>query len=223
MTSNYQNLLDYLYNHYNFADFLEDGTESGFQKWYYSLPNSPFKINWGSSKGVIFDPNFSYVLKFPFNSCAHDYCEIEYQNYQDAKNFPEILDRFAWIDFLFTYKGYPVYIMEKVNCDEEEILNRAFNFSYFSYCKKDKSIPKKEMFEDFSNLFHYYYSPREQMNDFLIEQIGAAHTKLFWEFCDEEEINDLHSGNWGLRGNDLVLVDYSGYFGNYGSYSSSTF
>lgn len=235
ITSNYQNLLDYLYNHHNFADFLEYGTEESFVDWCYNLPKLPFKIDWGSSKGVISDPDFPYVLKFPFDfyrSHARNYCEIEYQNYQDAKDFPEILDRFAWADFLFTYKGYPVYIMEKVNCDGDEILSRAFDFSYSSYCKKNESILslakhktgdfEKKILSDFSDLFHCYYSPREQMSDLLIEQIGAARTKLFWDFCDEREINDLHSGNWGLRGNDLILVDYSGYFGNPYSYSSYT-
>ena len=27
----------------------------------------------------------------------------------------------------------------------------------------------------------------------------------------ENDINDLHAGNVGYRGDDLVLVDYSGY------------
>lgn len=224
VSSHYRKLLDYLCDHYNFANFLEDGTENGFVSWRYELPKLSLETNWGSSKGVIFDPDFpDYVIKFPFDfhtSRARNYCEIEYDNYQAAQNFPEILDRFAWMDFLFTYKGYPVYIMEKVDCNDTEILSRAFNLSYSSYRKENKSIPEKEMLKDFSDLFHCYYSAREQMSSFLIDQIGEARTKLFWDFCDEREINDLHSGNWGLRGNDLVLVDYSGYFGNPNSYSS---
>lgn len=225
ITSHYRKLLDYLCERHNFANFLEDGTENGFIDWRCNLSKSSFEVNWGSSKGVIFDPDLPYVLKIPFDfytSRARNYCEIEYENYQAAKDFPEILDRFAWIDFLFAYRGYPIYIMEKVNCDDEEILSRAFNSSYSTYCERNNFLSKKEKLEDFSDIFHCHYSPREQMNDLLINQIGAARTKLFWDFCDEREINDLHSGNWGLRGNDLVLVDYSGYFGVSYPYSSYT-
>lgn len=229
ISSHYKELLDFLYNRHNFADFLEYGTEDSFMNWQYELPKLSLEINWGSSKGVIFDPDLpSYVLKFPFDfyrSRARNYCEIEYDNYQAAENFPEILDRFAWMDFLFTYKGYPVYIMEKVNCNDREILSRAFNFSYFSYRKRNKtiSISEEEILDNFSDLFHCYYSPREQMSDLLINQIGRARTELFWDFCEAREINDLHSGNWGLRENDLVLVDYSGYFGNHNSSYPSSF
>lgn len=225
ITSHYRKLLDYLCDRYNFADFLEDGTEDGFMDWRYNLSKSSFEVNWGSSKGVIFDPDLPYVLKIPFDfytSRARNYCEIEYENYQAAKDFPEILDRFAWTDFLFAYRGYPIYIMEKVDCDDEEILSRAFNSSYSTFCERNNFLSKKEKLVVFSDLFHCYYSPREQMNDLLINQIGAARTKLFWDFCDEREINDLHGGNWGLRGNDLILVDYSGYFGNSYPYSSYT-
>ena len=60
------------------------------------------------------------------------------------------------------------------------------------------------------------------MDALLMEQLGRKSTKIFWDFCDDNNINDLHEENWGFRGNKLVLVDYSGYHGESG-YCTSTY
>ena len=41
--------------------------------------------------------------------------------------------------------------------------------------------------------------------------------KVFWKeiniFLSQNKINDLHTGNVGYRGTNLVFVDYSGFKG----------
>ena len=225
ISSYYKDLLDFLYKEHGFDNFLaSDSEEDDFYYWRQSVPRSlPFEITNGASKGVIIDHSLPYVLKIPFNyynDRARDYCELELENYLAATYIKEISDCFAWTDFLFTYRGYPIYIMEKVECDGGKVENKAFNSSFNLYCKKHSLLASDKTKATFQSVF-YRYDNEARMDALLIEQIGKKNSKIFWEFCDNNDINDLHDDNWGFRGDKLVLVDYSGYHGESDCYTST--
>lgn len=227
ISSYYKDLLDFLYREHGFDNFLaSDSEEQDFYDWHCGVSKSlPLKITNGASKGVIIDYSLPYVLKIPFNYYndeACDYCNLELENYIAATQVKEISDCFAWTDFLFMYHGYPIYIMEKVECNSSKVESKAFYSSYHSYCKKSGIVPSEKSRVHFETIFHRYGN-EARMDALLMEQLGRKSTKIFWDFCDDNNINDLHEENWGFRGNKLVLVDYSGYHGESGYYNSSTY
>ena len=53
----------------------------------------------------------------------------------------------------------------------------------------------------------------EFMNWLIPYYANSEKADELFEFLNESDINDLHSGNIGYIGNRLVLIDYSGYHG----------
>jgi len=165
---------------------------------------------WGMTKFVLWENTKPYVLKIPFRGKMtfkdQDYCRIELRNYFRAYETP-IEDCFAWVDYLFEYHGCPIYIMEKVECDEERTESRAFS----AYCSHSLSylcgdISQEDMYDYFDDS-----NDRERMIGLLTEEWGEEKAENFLDFCSENNINDLHSGNFGYRNGMLVIIDYSGF------------
>lgn len=200
-------------------DFFKTGDREDFYKWYDKRCNSEdFSAAYGATKMVLWEDTLPYVIKVPFldsRSGFRDYCRIELSNYKKVQKIPEIVDMFAEVEFLFEYCGFPVYIMEKVSCDEEEISSRAyeaaFDFSREQHGMYNDGSPEYEGFCDNFCSNYYNWSAEEQMEDFLFGEWGFTTMKKFEDFCSKNNINDLHSGNWGWRKDRLVVVDYSGY------------
>lgn len=209
-----------------YKDFLDELVENGMS--FFEDTNRDALLDWcdnnshdldfyyanGATKMVFWEDEYPYVIKFPFldENHARDYCKQELANYQAAqKDYPEIVDCFAWCDYLFEYCGFPIYIMEKVDCDEATVSERAYSAAYNT--AKDERFIKdddEDFDEEFSNEF-YDWSGDEQTEPLLYEEWNWKVVDTFLEFCSIRDINDRHTANWGYRGSQLVIIDYSGF------------
>ncbi len=188
-----------------FSQFLNNRTEAEIMLWenssYENLGN--ITCSYGLSKLALIDENNDWVLKIPFCDKARDYCALEAENYKKAVE-AGVEEAFAACYFLMEYEGAPCYIMEKVDCDEEAVES---DFYEIGSNKLSGEMNEEEIYsylgsmdgvEIVDQLLESYYD-----EDFL-EDINI--------FLSQNEINDLHTGNVGYRGTNLVFVDYSGYF-----------
>ena len=217
LQNHYRNFLDYCCS--KGLEFFETGDPEDLIGWI--ADGLPYSINgnFGETKAVLFDDELPYVIKIPLmrHSDSKNYCEIEYKNYLAAEEIPEISSCFAWMDFLFEYKGFPIYIMEKVDCDEEEVGSRAYDSSFKWACSQEGFIEGSKEYKEFSESFesrYYNWSMEARMESLLEDEWTYQIRKIFQDFCWDHGINDLHAGNFGFRNGLLVVVDYSGYYGN---------
>ena len=220
----YRKFLERLCTSDALARFFETGEEGDFSNWARSIPRSRKSIGaaYGCTKAVIWDSSLPYVLKIPFgysNNELKDYCEIERENYFLAQKIPEISGFFAKSQFLFEFRGVPIYLMDRAECNEAEIEDRAFT-SALNRSKElqefSEDVDSEDFFQEFSHSFDYAGDERK-IDALLVEQWGEVAVDIFWDFCRENNINDLHFGNWGVLNDKIVLVDYSGYHGDFDS------
>ncbi len=169
----------------------------------------------GATKAVLWEDTLPYVIKIPLELyMERDYCKREVKNYKLAQNCPQIIKCFAWCDFLFYYYDMPIYIMEKADCDEDEIYSNAFETALSESCEDNNVERDGPDYDDYCETFSdewEWMDGTEQVGYLYYKQWGIETATLFEEFCDENGINDLHSANWGYINGRLVVVDYSGF------------
>ena len=187
-----------------FSQFLNNRTEAEFKLW----KNSPYEnlenisYFYGATKLVVIDDDNDWVLKIPFCDNACDYCALEAENYKKAIE-AGVEEVFAACYFLMEYEGVPCYIMEKVSCDEETVES---DFYEIGSNKHSSEMNEDEIYsylgsmdgeEIIDQLLEFYY------DEGFLQEINI--------FLSRNKINDLHTGNVGYRGTNLVFVDYSGF------------
>ena len=155
----------------------------------------------GLSKGVLVFDELDWVVKIPlhvnnFSRSDTNYCERERFVYEQAKK-RGVAEIFAESYFLMDFCGRPIYIMKKVEANEEKVSTDLYNRG-ISEGYEEEDFQSMDSEEQVEELFYYYYG-----EDFLQE---------YFAFCEEYEINDIHTSNIGYDENDKpVVIDYSGY------------
>jgi hypothetical protein len=189
---------------YGFSQFLNNRTEAEFKLWENSSYEDLGNISYfhGVTKLVIVDEDNDWVLKIPFSNKACDYCALEAENYKKAVE-AGVEEGFAACYFLMEYEGAPCYIMEKVICDEEVVES---DFYEIGSNKLSSEMDEDEIYSYLGSMDSYEIV--DQLLEFYYDEgfLGDI-----YNFLSENEINDLHTGNVGYRGTNLVFVDYSGY------------
>lgn len=192
-----------------FAQFLEDPSSKNFNAFmdnFNYFEEYKITVDRGVSKGVIIFDDLDWVVKFPLKKpcfSGHtviDYCAKEYDVYTKALEIG-LGSLFAPMYFLECYFGVDAYVMEKVKVDSERIYSEHFD-SWASISTATEGQRRLNFFEKHTmaiTLFDYH-------DESLIDK--------FICFCNDEGVGDLHNGNMGYNeDDDLVLIDYSGYYG----------
>lgn len=168
----------------------------------------------GASKLVIVDEESDWVIKLSFDCSVDvdegmesDYCKRELYNYEKACE--EGVEKFfAEICMVGEVDGIEVYLQEKLKVDDgvEKDVDQIFRDYVYSL---DESYYDDIEDEDEreSILADDVYEMDEGER---IEAIFGFEERLI-TFIEDNDINDLHSGNFGYRGTDLVIMDYSGW------------
>lgn len=168
----------------------------------------------GASKLVIVDEESDWVIKLSFDcsidadeGIESDYCKRELYNYKMACE--EGIDKFfAEICMVGEVDGIEVYLQERLKVDDgvEDDVDQIFRDYVYSL---DESYYDNIEDEDERSaiLTDDVYDMDEGER---IEAIFGFEEKLI-TFIENNDINDLHSGNFGYRGADLVIMDYSGW------------
>ena len=174
----------------------------------------------GETKGVFVPYDEDIVFKFPLLSRYNgfDYCRAEVRNYRAAEK-AEVGQYFAWTDKLFevyTDKGYyPIYVMVKVDCDEEAITDMMVE----TFCKNNRNPGEYEEDEVDENIINDYedrynsalYGSTKGVDEWFHSTLDSReYAKLDKFFCFND-IDDIHSGNLGFYDDSVVIIDYSGY------------
>lgn len=174
-----------------------------------AFSNKEIRIDEGVSKFVVIPVEGDFVFKIGYDhddegNEINDGCDLEYIYYQYS--ICDSLDKYFaaidFYDFITTPAGnkIPVYIQEKV----EPLCKRGTNCD---------SLTKEEKIAIRSKVSTYYGGQRLNVcwvRDF-IDCYGEEELDCLMQFIDENNINDLHNGNIGYKGDNPIILDYCGY------------
>lgn len=198
-----KNLLHDLIDNYGFDVFLNKPSNKVFYEWKKEvedfLPSTISFFN-GATKAVIVMEEADFVIKIPFlytwrGGASENFCEIELDIYEKAKQNKEISECFASVCFGGKVYNVPFYLMERVNVDEE--YNSDTIYEHYENNGYTRSEVDNEEEEDGVR--------------FLFEEFYPDVFSSLEEFIEEHGINDLHTGNFGFLNGRPVFIDYSGY------------
>ena len=156
----------------------------------------------GASKVVFWTECDNCVFKMGFNGLRSDYCGLEAAYFAEAKRLG--LDEFfAATEFVMWYGGVKVYMAERAEVGYERLSSDLYEKLESSGMKESEirdTICEADECCEFINWLIPYYADSDKADE-------------LFNFLNESNINDLHSGNIGYIGERLVLIDYSGYRG----------
>ena len=173
---------------------------------------------WGVTQFVIISEEWDKVVKIPFD-CFYDYnedgdyvanyfdtnyAERSFYIYDQAKRF-DISPIFAKMEYLGrSVSNTPIYLQEKIQstfCDDTSRTSRTY--SQKSYDKAS------EICKERASLWKYF--PLNWLAA-AIDYYGFELVENFINFCDENNIRDWHSANYGWREDGSpVVIDWGGY------------
>jgi len=206
-----------------------------------ALFDNSTSIRFGATRGCFIDDTYDYVVKFDLpeaqenGSCSDEVLIYDAAVQNDLEKF------FAQPIYLGTYtkkiKFYPYSdLYDYFDCPEffdETFFCKKLQSMIEEYDMEKEEItisiplyayPRAERHE-----FHVYEEDQDEIyrsisrsNSPLVEReagIGYAFVSLYGEevfdalteFCDEHEINDLHTGNVMEVNGELIFTDYCGY------------
>lgn len=186
-----------------FADFQKgNDVEHYFDE--YNLYDRGFEYDRGASKYCILHPEFNgYVVKF-CNGGYFDHCEREYSNYiaAVARGFG---DYFVYTEYLGEVNGIRFYIQEEAIVDSDRISD-----IWFYSLREDYEPEDEEDDEDIINE-RVWDAVGDLEDEERCSMCFPDMSDEFACFLDEYCINDLHEGNFGYIGGNIVIIDFSGY------------
>lgn len=175
----------------------------------------------GATKACIVDElNPFWVIKIGFNRSRNEYfkknglvidfCEREVENYRKAEE--KNLQQYFAATYLFsTIDGMCVAIQEAVEVDCG-VFSDMFSDSVRSYYSKDSFNSEEEynmavwdLAEDLDNdeRICAIFGNKDELDEDVSKLI---------DFIEDNDINDLHSGNWGIaKDGAYVIMDFSGF------------
>jgi hypothetical protein len=131
-----------------------------------------------------------------------DYCETESYRYIVAER-NGMGEHFAKTEYIGSVQEWPIYAQVRacMFCSQDSMSTRS---------KKNYSKEELQKAESIRDAYHRYDLHEEWIMDF-IAYYGEDELKAFFAFCDEWNIEDLHSGNIGYICGVPCLVDYSSF------------
>lgn len=174
-----------------------------FEDWCHEISTlTSLRINHGLTKiSVDFGDN-NWVIKIPFGNSTN-YCQLEAKMYALAHK-KGLGEYFAPCFFYGKIKDIPIYLQRKVEINEELNLDACY---YYMRTLCESFREHDETDEDFED--------RVQENlDYMTDEDAVkaiiGETKGLLSFLYDNDICDLHSGNFGFLNSNPVIFDYSG-------------
>ena len=178
----------------------------------------------GATRVALIDDDYDWICKFDYDTDALGaVCAREYERYQAAKKFG-IEDMFAEVVYLGTfarkYTCADVSYYDYEENEEYDMIDREVELELYAYKKASFNL---SIFGAYARLSDEDKDHTDRRNSPLCGRnidVGAAFlTKYGYSryikldrFCRDFHINDLHGGNIGLIGDNIVIIDYAGYY-----------
>lgn len=157
----------------------------------------------GCTRLVIIPAESNYVFKIQYDDSDQvDFCRNERYVYEKAME-RGCEEFFAWIDCIGTYGSVLVYAMEKVEVNEDRNSDDSYTYHANRWHEEHEDEDEDDMYID-------DYDDHDGMIEFAIAKNGG-NMDIAASLIEDLGVNDLHSANWGYRGEVLVAVDYGGY------------
>jgi hypothetical protein len=218
-------MMDDLIDNYNFDEFLvKSRRESGvFCDWVgnnfgphmisngswagATVIDEKYLISNGCCRFILGNNNYPFIFKADFGENDR-YCSTEEANYEMALTMG-VEDRFAEIHYLTDFEGFSFYVMERAECDYEDICDEMRDFLVDTALEDgeydgDEELAREEI---------YWTGDSDRVDEFF-ETIMDCQEYHHWSvFCSDNRITDIHAGNIGKIDDRWVVIDYAGYFG----------
>lgn len=176
------------------------------------------EFNWeyGATKLCIIPEFEDYVIKIPFDGEVDyqgdnftyfyngggeegwDYCALEDEYFVD-KILDSGYEKFFLTTDCITVNGWPIYIQEKVTVHKDSKIIPAPSKESVARVRKESKMKRSVPFP--TNWVAIALENFDNDIDALDDFLGF----LF------ENFTDLHSGNIGYKGNQVIILDYAGY------------
>ena len=219
----YTRMLDTMFEEYGFSEHFDgcgDNPEYALEDWKgygaFEDDHDGWRIANGCSRIVLSDGYDDYVIKFQVPGCEIPYCADEVKIYEDAVR-AGYCDKFVWCAKLMDYVcgdyTVPIYVYEYAECSYDEVSDKSYDYHYKQFCKDNNLAPHTEEADELWDEEDCEYNSEAGMVEFAVALWGLVGEadEAFRKFLRDHHVNDLHAGNWGYRGTELVLTDYSGY------------
>jgi hypothetical protein len=221
-------LLDELTKNYGLGDIVvyHSDAEDALDNWGAKNRAEDDLSVWfgsGATRLVIGDDRCDWVLKIGMDTSEMDYGAREVAAYEDAvragiaKCFAqtELLCNYTFVDGVGGTCTTPVYIMECCSCGYDMISDDSCNYHFTSFCEENGLDQQDaDSWDEFYNVHDdCQYADSEGMMEYALSvmQLTEEEKNIFFNVLTAHYVNDLHAGNWGYRGDMLVLIDYAGY------------
>lgn len=173
-----------------------------------------FYVDDGACRVVVIDAvHQDFVIKFGWNKKDKKYCEREEEVYEAAEE-KGLGQYFAWTHYICDYQNRAVYAMEYLDCDEEDISDKSSDYCWKLYCE-DNNVDTDEDDWDIRDEFWDSYNDASDQTygvvRYISSMISAKDAIALDQFIWDNDINDLHDGNFGYRNKEIVICDYAGY------------
>ena len=185
----FEELYNILIKDVDFISFLKKENNNLLSK-----DSEEYNYNYGATKVCFWLDEGEWVFKVDLRDVS--YCRIEYENYIKAvENGLE--DYFAECFPIKKINGTIFYAMERAYVNEDHNSETLYNNMIKAYGEEET----EDFFEDSDS-----QSEGEELISYYIDDFGK-----FIDFCQLNNINDLHIGNIGFKNGQLKIIDYSGY------------
>ena len=187
---------------YGLTENLAQDGECSTKNWFDErmLDTFGFGVAGGASKVCIWHGDlYGWVIKVGYTEkVSIDYATREYEVYCAAKE--EGLEcYFPKTEFLGTFNGRAFYVQEYADCDENQVTSEWYEYVSDRF---------EELGEDYDDDAVWYEI------DWL-DDLGKArlcfHDEKLCNFLMDNQVGDLHEGNFGYIGGRMVIVDFSGW------------
>lgn len=208
--------LIHYFNEVVFSDYSLERVASSWEvynKWYSSLDDKDISCSGGATKIVFDEVLENWVVKInkipnDDNYTSEDYCFVEAENYKKAKQC-SLEEFFAETYVVNEISETTVIVQRKADVNEgETIASSAFFDS-----ARDFYIPYNDEETSEERMYNISNEADELTDSERLFAIfgNSLRIQQLIDFIDENQINDLHEGNYGVINDCIVIVDFSGF------------
>lgn len=212
-------MVDELCEFANFDEYLNG--EVTFDEWIHeNRRNIPNDINCANGMTrFVFWRTEDPIAAFKISICSSaDYNKSEAFVYEKACE-ANLQEWFAWTFKLTTleFNGHDIDVYAQEYCEpDEDMLYDVIHTKQYERALADRNVSSySELSEEEQNAVDdecCFSGDSESMQEYVTDTYGLEATDNLFDFLYKMRVNDTHSGNWGFRdSNHIVLIDFGGY------------